>query len=68
MKHKVGTRGRHVEIPEGCMVVSTGAVQKGDKFLLCPNYKEWVPVEDENIGEDAELFDCLIRLTRGETR
>lgn len=58
---KVGDKGRHVRIPFGWSRVTDGAVQARDLFLECPDYKAWLPVDGEDVGESVMEYDCVIR-------
>ena len=57
---KVGSKGRHVKIPDGFHKVTKGKCLKTDWFvdLLHISFR---PVETDDVGMDAETFDHLYR-------
>lgn len=60
---KIGTKGKHLRIIPGWFRVTTGICEEGDMFanLQNPNKPRWSPVDVDDIGDDANFFDCLIR-------
>jgi len=62
---KVGPKGRHITIPDGWVVVTSGVCKKGDKFVNCSSWK-WSETEEEDWGDEFDFFECLIRNTKND--
>lgn len=58
---KVGEKGKHLTIPEGWHLVTSGLVKKNDKYAHVEKHC-WYPVEEDfDVGHPAEWIDFLIR-------
>ena len=57
---KIGEKQKHVQIPEGWHQVKEGLVKEKDKFYNL-QYHVFTDVEDEDLGDNAEWYACLIR-------
>jgi uncharacterized membrane protein len=60
MKVKIGTKGKHMEIPDGWFQVTEGECEEYDMFANVQTFK-WNHVESDDVKMPANTFDCLIR-------
>lgn len=62
---KIGTKGRHVELPDGWYIVTSGFVKPLDMFIDAHSAQtgvvRWVHVEADEIGEPVSEFAAVIR-------
>lgn len=60
---KIGDKGKHLKIKDGYVIVTTGNVQEEDLFANVGNQNSpnWNRVEEDDIGDPVDWFDCIIR-------
>lgn len=59
---KIGSKGRHLVVPEGWNLIKEGFVKKGDLFANLMTFK-WTPIDNQDLEENSQAneFDFLIR-------
>lgn len=64
---KLGPKGRHLGIPAGWLLVTTGVAQEWDKFANVGSKTPfWQLTESDDWGMTADTFDALIRPCKHE--
>jgi len=61
MIHKVGRKGKYVEIPIGWDVVTTGLIQKGDMYCNVETYV-WEHCDADDFNTPVAWIDLCIRV------
>ncbi len=57
---KIGPKGRHMKVPYGYKIVTSGICEDGDMFANGLTYT-WSSVEHDDINMPCDSFECLIR-------